>query len=164
MSIGAEAPEGMKRFNVHCPAKAIAPALDHAYHECNNGMLRRGYDACGEFMNSFKKLLPDYDCQRPFDATSSKNYIVPAIWMVGDGELEDYLKLLARMALGKDRMFSQPEYMETVKTARELFISQEFRAVLDGESGEIYGPLSDQVEAKMKKAKNHHIPVFKGAR
>jgi hypothetical protein len=156
-AFSSEAPKDMTQFNVRCPAKEIAPVLDHAYHECNNGMIRPDYDGCGVFLSSFEKLLPEYDCQRPFDFTPSKKYIVPAIWLVGDGEFEDYLKLLARISLGKDRMFSKPVYRHVVKSAQKLFISETFRAVLDGCYAEEFRPLSDQVELKMKKVKSRSI-------
>jgi hypothetical protein len=76
-----EAPTSMKQFNVICPALVLLPVLDCAYHECNNG-----FDgSCEKFVATLRKLLPEYDCQRPFDATPTQNFIVPAIWLAGDG-------------------------------------------------------------------------------
>ena len=45
--VGSEAPIGTTQFNVYCPSKLIAPELDHAYHECRNGIVRSDYDGCG---------------------------------------------------------------------------------------------------------------------
>jgi hypothetical protein len=46
------------------------------------------------------------------------------------------------MSLGKDKMFAQSSFRNAVSAARELFVSHEFRAVLDGAFAEEYGPLS----------------------
>jgi hypothetical protein len=132
LAFADKAPAGMTQFNVTCPAKRLAPEIDRAFHQCNVGYAD---GSCERFVSLFRELLPVYDCQRPFDAT----YIVPAIWVVGDAEHEDYVRLLARM--------KQP-------FAQQLFASKEFRATLDGALAEDYGDLSRQRERDLaRKAK-----------
>src|SRR5438874_10522170 len=94
-ALGKEAPPGQTRFNVICPASQLLPVLDRAYHDCNHGFMD---GSCEVFVESFRKLAPEYDCQRSFDATPSKNYIVPAVWLAGVGALEDYVGLMYRLA------------------------------------------------------------------
>lgn len=122
---GRKAPDGMRVFNVTCPAKEILPKLDLAYHRCHNGR----QDSCAEFVALFTKVLPEYDCQRSFD----RGYIVPALWLA-DAADEDYIRLLSRLTL--------PE-------AKKLFASETFRDVLDGALAEEFGPLSRQIERQL---------------
>ena len=126
-----KAPAGMTQFNVTCPAKRLAPEIDRAFHQCNVGYAD---GSCERFVNFFRELLPVYDCQRPFDATPSVNYIVPAIWVVGSAEHEDYVRLLAQLK----RPFAQV-----------LFASKEFRATLDGALAEEYGPRSERLAREL---------------
>jgi hypothetical protein len=123
---GAEAPAEMKQFNIHCPALGLAREFDRAYHQCNNGYEN---GSCKRFVELFRELLPEYDCQRPFDATPDKKFVVPAIWVIGDAEHEDYVRLLSRMKM--------PE-------AKALFASKEFQDTLDGALAEQYLPLSQR--------------------
>lgn len=79
--------------------------------------LAGGKQSCEDFVSTFRKLIPEYDCQREFDRTPTKNYIVPAIWLAGDIELENHVRVLASLKLER---------------ARRLFGSPEFRKILDG--------------------------------
>src|SRR5258706_7928863 len=83
---GGDAPAGMTKFNVVCPAERLARQFDRAYHQCSVG-----YEdgSCETFVRLFRELLPEYDCQRDFDATPEKKYIVPAIWTLGSAEFEE---------------------------------------------------------------------------
>jgi hypothetical protein len=158
-----EAPASMHEFNVKCPTKALAPVLDRAYHECNNG-----YDiadgSCQKFVDVYRQLLPEYDCQRPFDA-GPKPYIVPAIWLVGDAAMEDYVRLLWRMASQKDKMFrdkfSNGSFSKAVSDARVLFASVEFRNTLDGALAEEYVGRTKQIERELKHAADSGKPHLK---
>ncbi len=89
-------------------------------------------------MQTFKKLLPTYDCHRSIDIDS-----VPAVWLCEGqraddkhGELEDYVELLSQLKTqGSDGLFG----------------SEEFRQILDGALAEDYYDKSVKVERKMKK-------------
>jgi hypothetical protein len=142
-----EAPPDMQKFNVTCPAAKLLPVLDAAYHECNNGFVK---GSCEKFVETFRQLLPEYDCQRSFDSTPTKNYIVPAIWLAGDGALEDYVRLLWRMASSKDKMFRNKWFQEATAEAKRLFGSEEFRNILDGALAEEYMSRSEEVERQLK--------------
>jgi hypothetical protein len=143
-AFASEAPREMNQFNVICPAPKLLPALDAAYHECSKGF---GNGSCERFVETFKQLIPEYDCQRSFD----KNYIVPAIWLAGSGALEDYIALLARMTSRKDKMFSDKWFRQATTDAKQLFGSEAFQSVLDGHMAEEYGPLSKRLEKELRK-------------
>ncbi len=147
-AFASEAPLEMTQFNVTCPAQKLLPVLDAAYHECNKGFVN---GSCERFVETFKQLSPEYDCQRSFDATSEKNYIVPAVWLAGDGALEDYIALLARMTSRKDKVFSDKWFRKASADARQLFGSKAFQRVLDGHMAEEYGPLSKRLEKELRK-------------
>jgi hypothetical protein len=149
--LASEAPRDMRQFNVTCPARKLLPILDTAYHDCNNGFVN---GSCEEFVKTFRQLLPEYDCQRPFDATPTQNYIVPAIWLAGDGALEDYVRLLSRMSSSKDKLFTDKLFQKATDEAKKLFGSKEFRNILDGHLAETYRPLSIKVESELKRKKN----------
>ncbi len=145
---GAEAPPGISQFNVTCPTSRVLPILDRAYHECSNGFVN---GSCERFVDSFWQLLPEYDCQRPFDATPDKNYVVPAIWLAGDGAMEDYVRLLWRLASSKDRVLSLSHYRSAILAAKELFGSKAFQRTLDGALAEEYLVRSRSVERDLSK-------------
>ena len=147
-ALASEAPREMTQFNVTCPAQKLLPVLDAAYHECNKGFEN---GSCERFVETFKQLSPEYDCQRSFDATSEKNYIVPAVWLAGDGALEDYIALLARMTSRKDKVFSDKWFRKASADAKQLFGSKAFQSVLDGHMAEEYGPLSKRLEKELRK-------------
>jgi hypothetical protein len=133
-SLAREAPEGMVRFNELCPAERLAKEFDRSYHQCKNGYEN---GSCNRFIKFFQELLPEYDCQRPIDSTPTKKYVVPAIWLLGDAEHEDYVQLLSSM--------KQAE-------ARTLFASKEFRTTLDGALAERFWAASERTERQLKRA------------
>lgn len=143
----SEAPQGMQKLNITCPASILLPLLDTAYHECNNGFAN---GSCDRFVETFWELLPEYDCQRTFDAAPSKKHIVPAIWIASEGAQEDYMRLLYRMSSSKDKMFSDKWFKKATTEAKRLFGSPKFRAILDGAIAEEYGEKSLKVEKQLK--------------
>lgn len=147
-AFASEAPKEMNQFNLTCPALKLLPVLDAAYHECNKGFVN---GSCERFVETFKQLTPEYDCQRSFDAAAEKNYIVPAIWLAGSGALEDYIALLAKMTSRKDKIFSDKWFRKASTDARKLFGSKAFQNVLDGHMAEEYGPLSKRLEKEINK-------------
>jgi hypothetical protein len=94
--------------------------------------------------------MPEYDCQRPFDSAPDKNYIVPAIWLSGDGALDDYVGLLYRLAIPKGKLYAQSYFAAATAAAKSLFGSAKFRAILDGELAETYADRSRAVERAAK--------------
>ncbi len=88
-------PGNMTEANKVCPSEELCPKIEREYQECN----KDPKSTTGrEFLQTFKKLLPTYDCRRHFD-----NDAVPAVWLCegqrGDGkrnELEDYAVHLPR--------------------------------------------------------------------
>ena len=149
--MAAEAPADMHKFNVECPAAKLAPALDRAYHECRNGY-EIADGGCPKFLAVFKQLLPTYDCQRPFDASPTKNYVVPAVWLTGDAEFEDYVDLLWRMVSRKDKMFRDKYFRSVSDSAQRLFASDEFRETLDGALAEEYLDRSKRLQRALSKS------------
>jgi hypothetical protein len=126
-----QAPQGMTMFNRTCPAPTLLPKLEVSYQGC----VRKQQSACDDFVVVFRDLLAEFDCQRPFDATPAANYTVPAIWLAGEPSLDKYMSLLSKL---------------TSKSAKKLFASPEFRAVLDGDFAEIYRKRSEVAERKLK--------------
>jgi len=125
--IAREAPRDMKQFNVSCPAHELLPKLDAAYHEC--GHEHQG-KSCDNFVSLFSQLLPEYDCQRRFDHSASKDYVVPAVWLAGAAH-EDYVHLLSSLKQ---------------HNARCLFGSAKFRVTLDGALAEQFSAKSRLME------------------
>jgi hypothetical protein len=113
--------------NVECPATAPVPQLDVNYHECGHGF-KNG--SCEKFVEVFKQLLPRFDCQRSFDTSP-----VPALWLANSAAVEDYVHLLSHL---------------NIPTAKHLFASSEFSAILDGALAEEYVPLSLKAERYQK--------------
>lgn len=137
-------PVQAKEINVTCPAPKLLPILDAAYHSCRH----YADGSCERFVETFRKLLPKYDCQRSFDGDS-----VPAIWLSSDGEMDDYVDLLWRMSSSRDQMFANesfPKEKEAIAEAKRLFASEEFRSVLDGALAEEYEPRSKKLETQLK--------------
>jgi hypothetical protein len=125
----SEAPSTMTKFNQVCPAKRLLPQLETQYQSCK----RNQPVACEQFVATFRELLPEYDCQRPFDATPTVNYIVPAIWLSRDHD--KYVALLSKLK---------------VRSAQELFASPELRRTLDGHIAEMYLDQSEELEKKLR--------------
>ncbi|MBI5246089.1 MAG: hypothetical protein HY923_02835 [Elusimicrobia bacterium] len=126
-----KAPQGMTRFNETCPVARLLPVLEDDYAACS----KKEKTACDGFVSGLRELLPEYDCQRPFDAGPPDDYIVPAIWKAGDAALAKYVALLASLK---------------TKKALELFASPEFRAILDGHLAETYMERSRAAQKRLK--------------
>lgn len=124
----SEAPRGMTKFNQVCPAPKLLPELEKSYRACT----ARDTAACDRFVAVLKDLLPEYDCQRKFDA-GPPPYIVPAVWLAGDRALERYFALLAKLK---------------TPAAQEVFASAAFRNALDGEFAEEYRERSEEAARK----------------
>jgi hypothetical protein len=141
--LASEAPPSVHQFNVTCPAPKLLPILDTSYHECNNGYAN---GSCEKFVETFRQLLPEYDCQRSFDGS----HIVPAVWLAGNGALEDYVRLLWLLSSSKKKMYSDKYYKKATMEAKKLFGSAEFRRILDGALAEEYWRRSEQVGKELK--------------
>jgi len=121
-SLARVAPAAMKEFNKSCPAPKLCLEVNELVAGC-----KKDKQKCDLFIEQFEKLLPEYDCQRSFDATPDIKYIVPALWICD----------------------SRGEYLETVSKlgtskAKRLFGSAQFRSALEGAGHleEVYVPLS----------------------
>ena len=113
--------------NLECPATVLVPQLDASYHQCSH-KFENG--SCEKFVRVFRQLIPRFDCQRTYDTSP-----VPALWLADSAAVEDYVHLLSHLH---------------IPTARALFASSEFRAVLDGALAEEYVPLSLKAERIQK--------------
>lgn len=134
-AFAAEAPKNMKEFNINCPAKDICHQFDKYYQLCKQN---RDSDTCLRYIQLFKKLAPAYDCQRPFDHTPTKDYIVPAFWLCNEEKSWDYIDLLSKL---------------TLSDAQKFFSSSQFRSILDGETAEGFYDLSIQRAEILKQNK-----------
>jgi hypothetical protein len=121
-----------------CPFPDIYIEFDRSYHQCINGQVRKG-ESCDRFVENIVKLFPRYDCKRSFDTAP-----VPAIWLF-DAAMEDYIKLLYELASSKNKTFDGQWFEKEKTKARAIFLSPEFRAVLDGHMAEEYYPLIERV-------------------
>jgi hypothetical protein len=128
-----EAHPSMTRFNVQCPYQRLKSTLEKSFSSCTRG----DPAACDRFLDTFKNLTVTSDCQRPFDATPTKKYIVPALWLAGDEKLERYVTLVASLKTPR---------------ARTLFASKEYRRVLDGYIVEMYREESLKAEKQLSKS------------
>ena len=133
-AVADEAPPGMTKFNVDSPAPRLCKILEASYLGCLKGLTH----SCETFIDAYWQATPKYDCQRPFDATPTRKYIVPAVWLCGSAEGEQYVNLVARLK---------------TPPAQRLFASLEFRRTLDGALAEEFLDRSLKLEKRMKKAK-----------
>jgi hypothetical protein len=116
-----------------CPAPAACQKFTTQEEQCKG----KSKKACRAFVKTFKKLLPKYDCQHPFDTVSTEKYFVPAVWLCDN--YESALKLLSRM--------KTPD-------AKAVFGSSQLQKVLDGDMAKFYMEKSQKV-AKQLKAGHH---------
>ena len=128
--------------NVTCPASRLLPTLDAAYHQCDHGFEN---GSCETFVQTLQRLLPKYDCQRSFD-----NSPVPAVWLAGDAELDDYVHLLWLLSSSTDKRFAGTSFSNAINDAKKLFSSKEFRNILDGELAEDYMARSKELEHELR--------------
>ncbi len=146
-SSGAETDKAITQLNIKCPAKKLERVIDNFYHECHSGMIRNEYNSCEKFVIVFKELMPEYDCARDIDMSGAKKFIVPAMWLLGDGQFADYHSLIHELVF--EKKYSIVEYTKARKEARTLFYSQEFKKVLDA-AGEVYEAEWEAHEKKKK--------------
>ena len=125
------------KFNVKCPASRLCPDLERYYQAC---LSTNESNACKAFVKTFRKLTPEYDCQRSIDHTPTKDFTVPAIWLCeeiqGSGaHVEKYINLLQKLKSDDARCF---------------FASSDFRSVLDGYLAEEFYEVSLMEEKKTR--------------
>ncbi len=128
--------QGLEAATKECPFPDKYIVVDQFYHDCNNGRL----ESCDYFLDELVQLFPRYDCQRNYDTSP-----VPAIWLYG-AAMEDYFKLLYHLASRTDGMFGVDKLAEARYRAREIFLSDNFKSVLDGYIASEYFPLIDKME------------------
>lgn len=122
-----------------CPYPKIYIEIDQAYHECVNGYVKNNA-SCALFVEKITLLFPKYDCKRNFDTAP-----VPAIWLFGAAE-QDYYRLLYYLAIRKKGKFDSHWYSNVSEKAKKIFLSDEFKSVLDGAIAEEYFPLIEQMK------------------
>lgn len=144
-------PQKKHRSNFTCPAKKLLPQLDTDYHECH--ALYGGEESCLRFIETYKKLLPKYDCEYTDDYGGTWNN--PAIFMArSPGAFEDYTNLLMRLSLAEEYNFSEVRMPKAVHEARIVFGSKKFRNILDGDFAESYFDQSLKIAKKLRKIQN----------
>lgn len=121
-----------------CPFPEKYIEIDRAYHQCVNGQVRKGA-SCELFINSIPTLLGKYNCKRSFDTKS-----VPALWLF-DAAAEDYIQLVYEMASKSNPIFNDQWFKRETIEARKIFMSPEFKLILDGHMAEEYFPLIEVV-------------------
>jgi hypothetical protein len=131
---------GLLMAETNCPYPDQYIEIDRAYHECKNGWVKTE-SSCSLFVEKLPLLFPRYECMRSFDTDP-----VPAIWLFGAAG-EDYIEMLYQLALGTDGIYGSNWFSKEHTTAREVFLSPEFKAVLDGALAENYYPLIEAVNA-----------------
>lgn len=131
------APLGMTQFNKSCPAPAECEKLREAQNQCRS-KAGEVHEACHEFIQIYRRLLPEYDCERPEDYNPQQPQVVPALWLCQN--FEEATQWLSQMKS---------------KGARRLFGSENFRRILDGDMAEAYLAKSKQVEQTLKKNRHH---------
>ena len=123
-----------------CPFPGKYIEIDRAYHQCTNGQVKEGA-SCEFFINNITTLFPKYNCMRSFD-----NEPVPAIWLF-DAASEDYIQLIYEMASRSNPIFNDQSFKNEVAQAKEIFLSQQFKQILDGHLAEKYYPLIETLES-----------------
>ena len=122
-----------------CPYPESYIEIDQAYHECVNGYVKKDA-SCDLFVEKIPLLFHKYNCQRDFDTAP-----VPAIWLFG-ATAEDYYELLYQLAIGKKGTFDSRWFSNAHDKAREIFLSDDFKSVLDGAIAEEYYPLIEEIK------------------
>ena len=125
--------------NEECPFPDVYIEIDRSYHECARGWVKRNA-SCYFFVDNISILFPRYNCQRSFDTGP-----VPAIWLFG-AAAEDYHRLLYQLALGRDVKFAGKWFEEVRGKAKAIFLSNDFRSVLDGAIAEEFLPLIEEMK------------------
>lgn len=130
---------GVQASGLKCPYPSAYIEIDRAYHECKKGWVKKG-SSCDLFVEKLPLLFSKYDCQRSFD-----NSPVPALWLFGAAG-EDYIEMLYQLALGEKGRFSSHWFSKAHERSKELFLHDEFKAVLDGALAEEYYPLIEAMK------------------
>lgn len=125
----------------NCPFPGMYIEIDRSYHECANGYVKEGAN-CDLFLEKIEKLFPRYNCKRSYDTAP-----VPAIWLFGAAS-EDYIKLLYELAAGVNKPFNNKLFEKQRVRAKEIFLSPNFRSVLEGYLAEEYFPLIEKIKGK----------------
>ena len=121
-----------------CPYPEKYIEIDRAYHQCVNGQVRKGA-SCELFVKKVVELFPRYNCKRSFDTSP-----VPAIWLF-DAASEDYVQLIYELATKSKPVFDGKWFEPESSQAKKIFLSSEFKSVLDGHLAEKYYPLIEAV-------------------
>ncbi len=135
LAFSEEAPKDMTSFNLTCPSKELCPLLDQTFESCK---ITNKIEVCSIYIQIFRKLAQNYDCQRSFDNTPNRKYIVPAYWLCDPTKAWAHIELLSKL---------EPH------EAQEFFASSEFRSILDGELAEGFMDMSSDREKKLKRGK-----------
>lgn len=135
LAFSEEAPKDMREFNVTCPSKELCPILDQAFESCKS---TNKTEVCSIYIQIFRKLVQNYDCQRSFDNTPNKKYIVPAYWLCDPTKAWANIELLSKLKSNE---------------AQEFFASSDFRSILDGELAEGFMEMSSDREKMLKRDK-----------
>ncbi|WP_345551082.1 hypothetical protein [Microbulbifer aestuariivivens] len=123
-----------------CPFPEKYIEIDRAYHQCVNGHVRTDA-SCEAFLERVVTLFPRYNCTRSFDTEP-----VPAIWLF-DAVSEDYIKLIYELATKSNPIFEGQWFVKESAQAKKIFLSPEFKSVLDGHMAEDYYPLIESVQS-----------------
>ena len=63
--------------NQTCPSQELCPKFIATINSCSANHKSK---SCDDFVNTFRKLTPRFDCQRSFDTNP-----VPAVWLCDEG-------------------------------------------------------------------------------
>ena len=122
-----------------CPYPEKYIEIDRAYHQCANGQVGKGA-SCELFLEEVVTLFPRYNCKRSYDTEA-----VPAIWLF-DAASEDYIKLIYELAAKSNPIFGGQWFVKESSQAKQIFLSTEFKSVLDGHIAEQYYPLIESLK------------------
>lgn len=130
VSFGSEVSAGPRNTVRRCPANELCPKFIQLIYSCKND---RQSKACDSFIDTFRKLVPRFDCQRSFDTAP-----VPAVWLCD--ELETSYPRAHERAV---------ELLSKIKSqkAQTFFGSNDLRSTFDGALAE------DYMEASLKAGK-----------
>lgn len=92
-----------------CPTMNLLSKIQEADKLCQD---LKDDNACSNFVDAFDKLIPSYNCKRPFDDAP-----VPALWLAGDRAVEQYVNNISRLDSAR---------------AKEITSSSRFAKLLDG--------------------------------
>lgn len=104
-----------------CPAEKLCPKFIEQIDQCSANKKSK---SCDQFVDTFKELVPRYDCKRSFDTAP-----VPAVWLCEKNH-ERAVELLSKLKS---------------KKARQFFGSEALRSTLDG-------ALAEEFDAASRKA------------